>query len=89
MHMFSYTEICFIGISVEEDVASLGEPDVNPCEQDRAHAIGRWTERIYFYMDMIRDASVARLKSRFYTFGSFESFAGHIPIRPVESSRIS
>jgi len=33
-------------------------------------------------MDMIRDASVSRLKSRFYTFGSFESFTGHIPITP-------
>jgi hypothetical protein len=33
-------------------------------------------------MDMIRDASVAGLKSRFYRFGSFESFAGHIPIIP-------
>ena len=48
MHMFSYTEICFIRISIVEDVASLGEADANPCEQDRAHAIGRWTERIYF-----------------------------------------
>jgi hypothetical protein len=48
MHMFSYTEICFIGISIEEDVASLGEADANPCEQERAHAIGRSTERIYF-----------------------------------------
>jgi hypothetical protein len=47
MHMFSYTEICFIGIS-KEDVASLGEGDANPCEQDHAHAIGQWTERIYF-----------------------------------------
>jgi len=47
MHMFSYTEICFIGICIE-DVASIGEAYANPCEQDRAHAIGRWTERIYF-----------------------------------------
>ena len=38
-------------------------------------------------MAMIRDASVARLKSRFYTFGSFESFASHIPIIPFERSR--
>jgi hypothetical protein len=47
MHMFSYTEICFIGISIK-DVASLGEADATPCEQDHAHAIGLWTKRIYF-----------------------------------------
>jgi hypothetical protein len=47
MHRFSNTEICFIGISIE-DVASLGEADANPCEQDHAHAIGRWIEQIYF-----------------------------------------
>ena len=33
-------------------------------------------------MDRIRDASAARLKSRFYTFGSFESFAGRFPVLP-------
>jgi hypothetical protein len=37
MHMFSYTEICFIGISIE-DVASLGEADANPWKQDHASA---------------------------------------------------
>ena len=37
-------------------------------------------------MDMMRDASVARLKSRFYKFGSFESFAGHIPIIPFHGT---
>ena len=46
--MFSYAEICFIKISIE-DVASHGEVDANPCKQDHAHAIGRWTEQIYFY----------------------------------------
>src|SRR5450759_4319074 len=34
---------------------------------------------------MIRGASVARLKSRFYTFRSFESFADHLsgPVDPA------
>jgi hypothetical protein len=86
MHMFSYTEICFIGISIE-DVATLGEADANPWTQDHAHAIGRWSERIYFLNEMIRGTSVARLKSRFYTFRSFESFAGQLPIILFERSR--
>jgi hypothetical protein len=37
-------------------------------------------------MDMIRGASVARLKSRVHTFGSFESFAGQFPLLPFLGS---
>jgi len=43
MHIFSNTEIYFIGISME-DVASLGESDANPCKQDSSDGTNELSE---------------------------------------------